>query len=102
MACECLLGQMGRLLMFLLLTGGIVCGLLAASTCEFFAYSDAADAESLPTPYLNETSSSVGLFAKYDQNDNCQLYDDYFMNAEGIFNSYWITAQFSAAVGLGT
>ena len=102
MACECLIGQMGRLLMFLLLTGGMVCGFLAASSCEFFSYSDAADAESLPGPYMNVTSASVGLFASFDKNAKCQFYDETLMNADGIFNVYWITAQFSAIIGPGT
>jgi hypothetical protein len=102
MACECALGQLGRFLMFLLLLGGCVCGFLAASSCEFFSYTDAQTPTSLPLPYRNVTDASVGIFGRFDKKGNCETYDSNFMDAKDIFNAYWITAQWSAVFGPGT
>lgn len=102
MACECLLGQVGRLLMFALLAGGCICGFYAAISCEFFSYEDSTDANALPMPYKNQTSASVGIFGSLNEGNDCKTYQKNFMDATDEFNTYWITAQFSAIVGPGT
>lgn len=88
--------------MFSLLAGGCVCAFLAATSCEFFSYTDSLEAASLPPPFVNQTFGRVGIFGYIideANDDECTTYSETLMEAMGTFNTYWMTAQFSAIVG---
>jgi len=103
MGCECLLGQLGRVLIFILLLGGCGCSFWAAYSCEFFSYSNAKDPTVFPEPYTSLDSSTVGLFGRVDEEkDECIRYENNFFDAkDSDFNSYWLIAQLCALIGPG-
>ena len=70
---------------------------MALLSCEFFWYKS-LDASKLPPPYDENEEGYVGLLSVYDDQNQCQFYDDLFLQNND-FNNMFLGAQFAALIG---